>query len=75
MDVGINEEPNPKRVPVSYTKIMEWEGGLPSQFQETPNHICDSFVLLLQVSGVLNLGTRRKFFGSGCAQTQSEINS
>ena len=75
MDVGINKEPDPKRVPVSHTKTMEWERGLPSQFQETPNHIGDSFVLLFQVSGVLNLGARRKLFGSGCTQTQSEIDS
>ena len=75
MNVGINKEPNPKHVPVSHTKTVEWEGGLPSQFQETPNHIGDSFVLLLQVSGVLKLCARRKLFGSGCAQTQSEIDS
>ena len=73
MDVGINKEPNPKRVPVRHTKTMELEGGLPSQFQETPNHIGDSLVLLLQVPGVLNLGARRELFSSGCAQTQSEI--
>ena len=75
MDVGINKEPNPKHVPVSHTKTLEWEGGLPSQFQETPNHIGDSLILLLQVPGVLDLGARRKLFSSSRTQTQSEIDS
>jgi len=75
MDVGINKEPNPRRVLVSHTKTTERERGLPSQFQETPNHIGDSLVLLLQVPGVLNLGARRKLFSSGRPQTQSEIDS